>query len=324
MKSALALIALVALVCPALAQTVDIDKLSKADFEKLSLEQRGSLPMLKSAEKFRKPNEATFIRVLTPLMLRELQYGFREAFLGSDKQIESWVKQFQSDLGEPPTGVLTVDQFETLSSRSASVRMSPIYLPSGKIGETGPNIFITDGYASVEGTWVIEGDEVAHPLNVANIKCYRKFGHCFQIDVEIDNENYFDNTTSGSYHLATYDSLLPIMSWTDQEIVLENNAECRNNTITINAKAKEVYEVSRNNGGDRESCELPQLEQPRTFKLVEPYQLSRDYFAQKQKEAFTFYSKEYREYVEALKPSSATNQSDAATTDQPKTSTAAP
>ena len=99
MKSAIAMIALVALVRPAIAQTVDIDKLSKADLEKLSPDQVKSLPFLKYMARAQKPEEHAMLaifRAMLPLQLRDLGYGFREAFTGSDEQIESWSKEFHA------------------------------------------------------------------------------------------------------------------------------------------------------------------------------------------------------------------------------------
>jgi hypothetical protein len=286
----------------ALAQGVEIDRLSDADLKKLTQqeEQRKTLPMFEVLNRLEPQNVAGF-KALVSLTLRELGYGFRDGFTGSDDQLQRWVIQFQRDLSEPETGVLTFSQSDTLFKRYGAVNFTPIHLAVGEFRGTGPSILMTDQFASAEGTWVIEGDEIAHPLNVTTIKCYRNFRYCFQIDIEIDDTGSSGNRHSGPYTLFAYDSLLPIMSWTDQEIVLENNAACRNNTITINAKAKEVYEVSRNNGENREGCTIAPLEKPRILKLVNPRKLSSDYFDQRRKEADTYYNREVQEYLETIR-----------------------
>jgi hypothetical protein len=48
--------------------------------------------------------------------------------------------------------------------------MTPIYLPLGT--DKGPSIFFyEDQYATVQGTWIIERDTIAFPLNVTAYKC---------------------------------------------------------------------------------------------------------------------------------------------------------
>lgn len=84
------------------AHTVDIEKLARADFEKLIPEGTKNLPALKALSKFQ-PQLVTGTRASLPLSLRELGYGFREAFTNSDEQLARWVTQFQHDIGELET-----------------------------------------------------------------------------------------------------------------------------------------------------------------------------------------------------------------------------
>jgi hypothetical protein len=78
---------------------------------------------------------------LRPMMWRDLGYGFREAFTDTDEQLQRWVTQFQHDIGEPETGVLTVAQMETLTKRSEAVKISDVTagLPLGD-KDDGPEI----------------------------------------------------------------------------------------------------------------------------------------------------------------------------------------
>jgi len=46
---------------------------------------------------------------------------------------------------------------------------TPVYV--GGFGET--DIFVLGGYASVEGTWILEDEQIAYPINKAIITCDR-------------------------------------------------------------------------------------------------------------------------------------------------------
>jgi hypothetical protein len=104
----------------ALAQAVDVDRLSKADAEKLTPEQSKTLPAFAFMNKFA-PEMTTGMKRFVPLMLRDLGYGFRDAFTGNDEQLRQWVTQFQHDIGSVETGILTMGELDTLTKRSSAV-----------------------------------------------------------------------------------------------------------------------------------------------------------------------------------------------------------
>ena len=116
------LIATVLWVGGASAQTLDIDRMSDADFKKLTPEQTKTLPAFKMMQRF-DPQMERGMRAFVPLLLRNLGYGFREAFTGSDEQLQRWVMQFQHDTGQPETGALTFGQMDTLSERHSPYRV---------------------------------------------------------------------------------------------------------------------------------------------------------------------------------------------------------
>jgi hypothetical protein len=99
-----------------------------------------ALPAFKVFNKL-EPQTAAGMRAWVPMMLRDLGYGFREAFTDTDEQLQRWVTQFQHDIGEPETGVLTVAQMETLTKRSEAVKISDVTagLPLGD-KDDGPEI----------------------------------------------------------------------------------------------------------------------------------------------------------------------------------------
>jgi hypothetical protein len=258
------LIATVLWIGGASAQTLDIDRLSKEDFDKLTPEQRKPFPALEVMQKF-DSQFAAAERAFVPLLLRDLGYGFREAFTGTDEQLQRWVTQFQHDIGEPETGVLTFGQMDILGHRADAVGTQNVRISLPVGAQDGPIVTVNDDFASAEGTWVIEGDQIAWPLNIATYQCSRKSGYCTESDV------YIDNQSAPFYSVFTEQDTVPITSWKDQKVVLTTEATCRNITVTINARAKEVYEIARNNGRPCNvvpGTTIPPLDKPQISKLV--------------------------------------------------------
>jgi hypothetical protein len=167
----------------AVAEPVDVDRFTEDQLEKLPPEQMKALPWLKVARELG-PETGRGAKAFLPLMLRKLEYGFQEAFTGSDEQIDRWVKQFQGDLGEPATGTITVGQWETLSKRVEALDGKYVGLPASLY------IRVTDEFASAEGTWVIEGDQIAYPLNFTKYQCFRRAGYCTRVDTYIDDKTW--------------------------------------------------------------------------------------------------------------------------------------
>ena len=289
------LIATVLWVGGASAQTLDIDRMSKDELNKLTPEQAKTLPAFKALNRV-DPQTAAGLRAMVPMMLRYLGYGFREAFTGTDEQLQRWVTQFQHDTGEPETGVLTFGQMDILGKRSEAVKKSDVdvSLPLGD--KDGPEITLDKDFASATGTFIIEGDKIYHDLNISTFECYREKGFCSEHDVDIDSKS------GSSYYVNTTNRTLSIVSWNEDEVVANNEALCATTTTTINAKAKEVYQITRNNG---QSCGpmMAPLAKPQISKLVSGFNISQDYFAKKRKEADGYRSKEYQDYLEAMRNS---------------------
>ncbi len=172
--------------------------------------------------------------------------------------------------------------------------LSKEVMPMSLGDKDGPEISLTKDYARAQGTFIIEGDKIYHPLNITTFECYRAWGYCSQADVDIDDKS------GSTYYVNTTQMLLTIVSWNDEEVVANNEAICATTTRTINSKAKEVYQITRNNG---QSCEpmCKPLAKPQISKLVSGFKISQAYYAEKRKVADGYRSKEYQAYLEALR-----------------------
>ncbi|HHZ83491.1 MAG TPA: hypothetical protein EYN18_08185 [Nitrospirales bacterium] len=82
------------------------------------------------------------------------------------------VKAFQADLGDEPTGVLTVWQIHNLEQRSDMQKLSKVGFPEIFFGVK------TDDGASVQGTMVFIDEKIAWPINHVKVSCVKSQNYC--------------------------------------------------------------------------------------------------------------------------------------------------
>lgn len=179
---------------------------------------------------------------------------------------EEGIKQFQEDIASESTGELTVQQFQELFRRHARSRDTKIYA-SGLGKEL--NIFIYEGYISVEGTWTLVDDVIAYPINTSKIVCVRDDKECQVSQAYVTVPSIEDDSDSYSLFLDT--TTYRIVSWTKSEVIARDSGFCRTTLLTINSNSNEVLEVTRNN--ETKECReghltAPSLDKPRIARLV--------------------------------------------------------
>ena len=82
------------------------------------------------------------------------------------------VKAFQRDVGDAPSGTLTVWQIYQLEQRSDLQKLTTVGFPQQF------SSYISNSYASVEGTIVIVDDSIAWPINHMRVSCTKEDGVC--------------------------------------------------------------------------------------------------------------------------------------------------
>jgi len=91
-----------------------------------------------------------------------------------------------------------------------------------------------DAYLTVKGSWVSDTD-LAFPFQTITLKCYKKIGHCFKFEADI-NDGY----------LFTHVDLLEIETWDEERITLEpEELECVTYETEINLINEEVTSIRR-------------------------------------------------------------------------------
>lgn len=208
------------------------------------------------------------------------------------------VKAFQVDLGDRPTGKLTVWQIYQLQQRAEMQSLSRVLFPDQF------SSYITDKFASVQGTVIIVDDNIAWPINHSKIKCFKATGQCefSQIYLNVPNESSW----SQSYHVMEQDiEYYSISRWDKDSIEshpLGGSNDCRNTSLSLNFKTKEFYFITRNAGGDCKilGVELEKLNKPRIAQIIDGSKIISAEFAKVGKKAFDALSSDFRKKAEAL------------------------
>lgn len=254
-------------------------------------ERRSSVPMMFSGA----ANLATSPAgdIIMQANLNSLMYdGFAD--------FDSAKRAFQADLGEEPTGTLTVWQIHSLGYRASRVNMTSVSFFPFDFGGT-----MIENWAFVKGTVEIIEEKIAYPINHVDIECSRNEGTCEyrQIALMLPDENSWVQ----SYHVGEVaDDTYRITRWEGQLIdaVPLNNSACRTTQLSLNFETQEFFEIARNNTA--EDCEtmlgvtLPRLKQPRVSRIVDGREIISAEFKAISDETFTFFSSSFRSRVETL------------------------
>jgi hypothetical protein len=193
------------------------------------------------------------------------------------------VEQFQADIGAEVTGELTLRQFAEANRRWLRQRDTPVHTT----GSAEVSLYEDLGLASVDGTWILENEEIAFPVNTSQIDCDRARRECLvaDADVSIPSLDSYDDRYILHLRLQTYE----IISWEDGVIVARRSAaRCTTEILTINSNSNEVSEFVTNN--DTPECRTlrerpfasPKLEQPRIARLVPGLKRTREFWDERQ------------------------------------------
>lgn len=208
------------------------------------------------------------------------------------------VKAFQADLGDEPTGVLTVWQIHKLEQNSGMQKLSRVLFPDQFTS------FKTYDYAFVKGTMIIVDDKIAWPINHVRVMCDRRNNYCRLDQTYIDIPN--DESWSQNYHVMVDDSeYYDISRWSEDNIDAvpqETLSGCRTTAMNFNFKTKEFFYITRNAGGDCEllGVTLEKLQKPRISQIVDGSEIISKEFAKVEKAAYEVLASDFRKKVDRL------------------------
>ena len=213
---------------------------------------------------------------------------------------EAGVKLFQKDLGDEPTGVLTVWQIHSLQQRAEMQKLGQIIFP-----EQWSN-WKSDDLASIQGTVTLLDERIAWPINHVKINCYKRTLHCEwdQINLLVPDQDSW----SQSYHVMENPTdFFSITRWSENEIEAvpssQTSTACRTRSLILNFRTEEFYEITRNAGGDCEvlgEVTLPPLSKPRIAQVVDGEKIINEEFSKVQSAAFDVLASSFQKQLREL------------------------
>ncbi len=95
------------------------------------------------------------------------------------------IRAFQTDLGQQPTGELTVWQIRELQFRSEMQSASPPIIAAGFFTDLKIDNPPSDGYAEIKGTLQMLHEKAAFPVNFVRVECHQRRGYCTLDEVDL-------------------------------------------------------------------------------------------------------------------------------------------
>ncbi|MCQ1779108.1 hypothetical protein NOJ05_18040 [Neorhizobium galegae] len=212
-------------------------------------------------------------------------------------------KEFQRDLGDEPTGKLTVGQIYTLGYRASRLNLTQVSFFPLDFGGT-----LSADAAVVKGTSKIIDERIAYPVNYTVVECLRKEGYCHyrQIALTLPDEKSWTQ----SYYIGEIaNEYYKITRWENNQIDATpyNDTACRINQLSFNFATKEYFEIARNNtAGDCNTTvgiTLPRLPKPRVSQIVDGQDIVAAEFRRLSNEAYGYYSGEFKKRIAGTKTS---------------------
>ena len=172
---------------------------------------------------------------------------------------------YQREKGYVETGELTIKEMSELIETIEKMNTPDVYLPSGGDGEK-PAIYgsTEKGYVSFEGTWKIEGENIAYPYNFSRYECFKQSCRAVEINLKVSGST----VNMYSPNIVDYD----VLEWNEYDFIIKKSAEtddgCRKNQIHVNVELKEVFQITK----QMKTCKLlgeeGNLSSPRISRLV--------------------------------------------------------
>ena len=266
----------------------DISKMSKKELNNLPKDVLDQIPLKELLKVYK--DGASLSEAAVSLMLGRLAY-FEPL---SEKATREAIKKFQRDIDQPQTGELTFGQLNELYRRGIRITDNPIYL--GTYGDKLDLFRVKDHSVRTQGTWVIEGEKIAHPINHSSIVCYKNRSICEVDTVNISVPSLKESDES--YHFNLYKEYFDVISWTNAEVVAQGGTECRAFILTLNILNNEVFQITRNKtekGCEFGASKIPLLEKPRITRLIPGFKLSFEFWKKRKKATLKYLNSEVQE-----------------------------
>jgi hypothetical protein len=206
------------------------------------------------------------------------------------------IQLFEKQAALVPDGVLTMEEWSLMLAVSEKVGESPIYFSDPA------EVYDGGDWLNVAGTWIIEGDQIAWPINRSEIICQKSSSNCEVNNISITVSKI---TESGNTHYVNVSKEnYKIVSWSPNSVIAVSSGDCRTATLTVNISSNEVFETTSN--VNKEGCDvlglgtLPALEKPRISRLMPSWDITYNFWQARMKEILRYQSPEFRAVTQRL------------------------
>jgi hypothetical protein len=206
------------------------------------------------------------------------------------------VMAFQKDLGDAPSGVLTVWQIHQLEYRSELQKLTKVAFPNSFYSAK------TADYGMVKGTVTILDDKIAWPINHHIITCFKTEKTCEVQQVMLVLPD--DNSWAQQYQVMMDNAeSYNVTRWTADIIDAEYPSKpdsCRTTSLNLNFKTKEFFFITKNAGGKCEILGKPvdKLSKPRISQIVDGAKIFDEAFGKIAKAAYDVLASDFRKKVD--------------------------
>ena len=179
------------------------------------------------------------------------------------------ITAFQKDLGDTPTGTLTVGQLQKLELYSDMQKLSGVGFPDEF------SSWMSDGFASIKGTYIIHDDNIWNPINHHVLTCTKSSMYCedSELALRLPKEDGWTQT----YNIYRFKPEgYRVTRWEANQIEavpIDPGSGCRKTTLTFNFDTDEFYSITTNGTGSCKSelfdVEFDKLSKPRISQIVD-------------------------------------------------------
>ncbi len=209
---------------------------------------------------------ALLLKVLLHGLYYPVDFGVA-AHPSEDAPLHAALSEFEQRAGLQVDGVFTLGEFEELSYYAALSG----YVQAGTRPLNAKMIGHAPGYMFAEGTWVIQGERIANPVNSNRINCWRDLKMCIVSEGHVNPPSRGGVSSGSSLYVDT--SYWDITSWSDTRVVAEMKATCRRNVLTLDETAKQVFQVQTDTNGEGCGKLLEPLKAPRMTTLEDGFKV---------------------------------------------------
>lgn len=167
-----------------------------------------------------------------------------------DAETMNSIRQFETSIGVKPDGVLTLGEFSQLQSYAQLSSLTRIFVGGGlSVSTIGDSVF-------ARGTWKMENELPAYPINHSEIACSINRAECTDTFIQVDSPRLRDGkVTTSQYQVFSGQEKYKIDKWENGVVEASSSGGCRRVKLTINTNTNFVSQTVED--ADLLGCELP-------------------------------------------------------------------